>query len=424
MKILIKDATIITQDADRRVIRGDILIEEDRIAGISEGIVSQADEIINASGRIAMPGLVNAHTHLSMTLFRGHGEDLPLHRWLEERVWPIEAKQTAEDAGVSAMLSFCEMIRSGTTSFIDMCIHDTKHVFDAARKAGLRGMMAQAVIDYGDASTVEDNLKKARSALGYAGGGVKACIAAHAPNTCSEELLIRTKELARDNGLRYQLHVSETRREVFEVLKKTGRYPYEYLDSIGLMDGESIFAHGGWLTRREMELAGKRGISVPSCPVSNLKLATGGIAQITELDKAGANICLGTDSAASNNSLDMFETMKMASLLQRHHYWKADAIPTQKLLDFATIGGAAAGGFDCGSIEVGKLADIIILERGPNLRPGHDIIADIVYSAGPQNVRDVIAGGKPILRDKEIVAFDERQVLEQAEELGKAITRR
>jgi len=422
MRILIKGATIVTQDGDRRILEGDILIEGDRIAEVSGDIDGPADEVMDAKGRIAIPGLVNTHTHLAMTMFRGYGEDLPLQRWLEERIWPIEARQTPEDAGVSAMLSFCEMIKGGTTSFVEMCMHDTRHVFDAARRAGLRGSIAQGVLDMGDSSTTGEDLAKARSALGYAGGDLTASVAAHAPFTCSEELLIKTKELARENGLKYQIHVSETRKEVFEVLERSGKYPYEYLDSIGLMDGDSIFVHGGWLTKREMDLAGKRGLSVSSCPVSNLKLATGGIAQITELDKAGANICLGTDSAASNNSLDMFETMKMASLLQKHHYWKADVLPTQKLLDFATIGGAAAAGFDCGSIEKGKLADIVLLDRGANMRPGHDLVSDIVYSAGPQNVTDAMVGGRLLLRDRRIVAFDEDKVLDEAEALGKAIT--
>jgi 5-methylthioadenosine/S-adenosylhomocysteine deaminase len=421
MQILIKNVTIVTQNDSREIKRGDILIDGGSIARIAKDIDAKDAEIIDGAGKIAMPGLVNTHTHVAMTLFRGYGEDLPLHRWLEEKIWPMEAKQTPEDAGIAAQLAFCEMIRSGTTSFVEMCIHDTKHVFEAAAKAGLRGIIAQGVLDLGDASKTDDNLKRAKSAIDCQQGDIRASIAAHAPFTCSEELLVKTKQLAKENGLKYQLHVSETRKEVLDTLKGRGKYPYEYLDSIGLMDTDSIFVHGGWLTKREIGLGGKKGISMSSCPVSNLKLATGGIAQLKELDAAGANVCLGTDSVASNNSLDMFQTMKMASLLQKHHYWKADAIPTQKLLDFATLGGAKALGAETGSIEEGKLADIVLLERGPNMRPGHDVVANLVYSAGPQSVTDVFIGGRPLMRDRKLLTLDESAIMESAEELAKEI---
>ncbi|MBU0531952.1 amidohydrolase [Candidatus Micrarchaeota archaeon] len=422
MSLLIKNATIVTQNDQRELIDGDILIEGNKIIQIAKNIDAKADIVIDATGKIAIPGLVNTHTHIAMTVFRGYGEDLPLHEWLEKKIWPIEAKQTPEDAGIAAQLAFCEMIRSGTTSFAEMCIHDAKSLFESAEKAGIRGIIAQGILDLGDTSKIPELLNKAKTASEYQTELVHASIAPHAPYTCSEELLIKTKELAKN--LKYQIHVSETRKEVFDILKKTGKYPYEYLDSIGLMDANSIFVHGGWLTKKEILLAGKRKITVSHCPISNLKLATGGIAQITELDAAGANVSLGTDSAASNNSLNMFETMKMASLLQKHHYWKADAIPTQKLVDFATRNGAKAIGFDNGSIEKGKLADIVLLERGPNLCPEHDLIANLVYSAGPQNVTDVIIDGKIVMQNKKILTLDEKAAIEKAAELSTEIKNR
>lgn len=421
MPILIKNATIVTQNASREIKKGDILIEDNTISSIAEGIGEKTDIVIDAEGRIAMPGLVNTHTHLAMTMFRGYGEDLPLYRWLEEKIWPIEAKQAPEDAGIAAQLAFCEMLKSGTTGFAEMCILDTKHVFEASAKAGMRGLIAHGVLDLGDASKDEELLKKAESVLDYQTGIVNASIATHAPYTCSEELLVKTKELARKKGLRYQIHVSETRKEVFDILKKTGKYPYEYLDSIGLMDSDSIFIHGNWLTKREIELAGKRKLNVSSCPVSGLKLATGGITQSKELDAAGVNVSLGTDSVASNNSLNMFESMKFSALLQKHHYWKADALPMQKVLDFATLNGAEAAGFNAGSIEEGKLADIILLEKGPNMHPEHDAVANIVYAAGPQNVTDVIINGKQVMQDRKILTMDERGIMEKAEQLAKEI---
>jgi 5-methylthioadenosine/S-adenosylhomocysteine deaminase len=415
MSILVKNATIITQDSSRTILRGDLLLEGDSIAAVGGKIKEKADETIDASGMIAMPGLVNAHTHVGMTLLRGYCDDLPLEQWLRDRIWPLEARQTPEDAGIAARLAFCEMIRSGTTSFADMCIHDPEHVFRAAKEAGMRGIIARGLMDFRTKDFTLRVLKEVEKSLGYGSVIVRPSLSAHAPYTCSEELMVKTKELARRKKLRYQIHVSETRKEIFDVLGWTGKYPYEYLDSIGLMDSGSIFAHGGWLTKREINLAGKRKLNVASCPVSSLKLATGGITQLAELDAAGANVCLGTDGAASNNCLDMFQTLKMAALLQKHHYWKADILPTQKFLDFATRNGAKALGLNCGSIEKGKLADIILLERGPNLRPGHDIIADIVYSAGPQNVSDVIINGKIVMRKREIKTLNEKKIMEDAE---------
>jgi len=420
MTILIRGADIVTQDAGRRIIRGDILIEGGRIASVGESGAG-ADEVVDASGLIAIPGLINMHTHLGMTILRGYGEGLPLHRWLEERIWPIEARQSAQDAEAAARLAFCEMIRGGTTSFAEMCLHETSGIFRAAKDAGMRGTISRCLLDFNHPEWVPKVMKEVESSLANGDGAVRPSVGAHSPYTCSEELLLKTKALARERGLPFQMHVSETRKEVFDVLGARGKYPYEYLDSIGLMDGRSIFVHGSWLTKKEMLIAGKAGITVVGCPVSGLKLATGGITQIAELDAAGANVALGTDSAASNNSLDMFQTMKMAALLQKHHYWKADAISSQRVLDMSTINGAKALGVEAGSIEPGRLADIVLIERGPNLAPGHDIAGDIVYSAGPQNVRDVYIGGKPVMRGRKILTMDEGAVIEAATRAARAL---
>ncbi len=411
--MLIRNATIVTQNAERQIAKGDILIEGGKISELGQ-IDGEAD--IDALGMIAIPGLVNTHAHVAMTLMRSYGEGLPLHKWLEEKIWPAEKEQTPEDVKAASDLAFCEMIRGGTTSFAEMSIHDTKPVFESAQKAGLRGIITRAAIDFCDPS--KDALGPTLPNLDYGTQMLAPSVGTHAPYTCSKELLVKSKELAREKKLKYQIHVSETRKEVFDILDKTGSYPFEYLDSIGLMDEDSIFVHGGWLTKREIALAGKKGISLSSCPVSSLKLATGGIAQLTELDAAGVNVCLGTDSAASNNSLNMFESMKFAALLQKHHYWKADIIPEQKIFDFATINGANALGLNSGSIEIGKAADIVLLEPGPNMSPGNDILADLVYAAGPQNVRDVIVNGNILMQNRKLLTTEEESVIEKARELA------
>ncbi len=432
--ILIKGARFIADQGD--AVHGDILIEGNRISAISVlGRGSRVsdktrnpkpDTVIDARNKIAIPGLVNAHTHVSMTLLRGYGDGLPLQRWLTHKVWPIEAKQKPKDIRAAAMLAFCEMIRSGTTSFADMCAHDTKPIFEAARDAGLRGLVSRSMIDHVKESDGKKSYKECSANLSYAKPGdiVLPSVSAHAPYTCSEELLIKSKALARKEGLKFQIHASETRTEIFETLKKRGKYPYEYLDSISLLDRDTLLAHGGWLTKREMDMAGKHSVSVIQCPVSNMKLATGGITQAIELESAGANVCVGTDSACSNNSLDMFQSMKVSALLQKHHYWKADVISSAQTFSYATANGAKALGFDSGALTPGKLADIVLLEYGPNLYPEHSLLSNLVFAAGPQNVSDVIINGKFIMANRTIVAFDEQTVFDDAEKAKHELFRR
>jgi len=433
--LLIRNASILTP---RGLVEGSMLIEGNRIAKI--GSIAQigktsakADSIIDAKGKIAIPGLVNAHTHVSMTILRGYGEDLPLDRWLKEKIWPIEAKQNLADVEASAYLSFCEMIRSGTTAFADTSLFDPSVIMNAAKKAGMRGIVAQSFLDFGNEKKTKEALanlashekKKFEKSVGSRERDlVSLSIAVHAPYSCSSELLIKAKETADKTGLKLQIHASETRKEIFDCLKERGKYPIEYLEDIGFLGENCILAHAGWLTKREIASIGKRKASVASCPISNLKLATGGISQITELDAAGANVALGTDSAASNNCLDMFQTMKMASLLQKHHYWKADILSTQKTFAFATQNGARAIGFDSGTIDIGKLADIVLLERGPNLVPAHDILSNLLFSAGSQNVCDVIINGNIIMQGRKILNLDEAKIMDRAEKVAQDIKTR
>jgi len=417
MSILIKNATIVTQNEKREILEGDILIQGNEIAEVGK-VDEKTDSVIDASGKMAIPGFVNTHTHISMTVFRGYGEGLPLHDWLNKKIWPAEAKLTAEEVYWGTLLGACEMIRSGTTCYSDMYIVHTDEIAKATEKIGLRALIPRAMFDL---LPGRDAKKELKEAVEFAERWnkhhlVKPCISAHAPFTCSEELLVKAKEEANRKNLKFHMHVSETRKEVFDILKEKKKRPFEYLNSIGLVDEHSLFAHAGWVTKREIGIVGKNKASISSCPVSNLKLATGGICQLTEYDELGANVTLGTDGAASNNSLDMFETMKMASLLQKHHYWKANILSAQKIFDFATINGAKALGFNNGSIEKGKLADIVLLDKNaPNMVPFHDVLANLVYSANPSNVADVIINGKIVMENKKIE--NEGKIIEKVKEL-------
>lgn len=424
MDILIKNARIITQNDTREIVSGDILIRKNKIAEIGKSIDCKAEKTIDAFGKIALPGLVNTHTHVTMTILRGFGEDLPLQEWLEKKIYPIEAKQTTEDAEVAAMLAFCEMIRGGTTCFSDMSIIGSKEIKEAAEKTGIRGIVAHGLLDLVPGRSTAGELKLMESAVYEESGLVKSAIGPHSPYTCSEELLVKAKEFAKKKSLKFHFHASETRKEVLDLLKAHGKQPLEYLDQIGILDSDTLLAHASWVSKREIAIAGKNKVNISHCPISNLKLATGGICPASEYYAAGANVTLGTDSVASNNSLNMFESMKICSLLQKHKYWKADMLGAQKSLDFATRNGAKAVGWDCGSIEVGKLADIILIERGPNMAPEHDLVGNIVYSAGPQNVSDVIINGRPVMEGGTIRSVDEKKIIEKAQSTSQELKNR
>jgi len=427
MIILVKNATVVTQNDGREIVKGDILIKEGRIVEVSRSIDEKADAVIDASKKIAIPGLVNTHTHIVMGLLMGHGEGLPLQEWLEKKIWPVEAKLTKDDTKVGSLLGMLESIRGGVTAFNEMYIYHVNETAKAAQQIGMRVTIPRAMFDLVPERERDDELAAGGAFIREWEGKsplVTPTVSCHAPYTCSDELLAKAKELADKKGLRFHMHLSETRKEMFDILKKTGKYPFEHMDSLGLVDENSIFAHASWVTKKEIKLAGGKGAAIAHCPISNMKLATGGICPISEYDTAGANVTIGTDGSASNNSLDLFESMKLAALLQKHHYWRADAISAQKIFDFATINGARALGINAGSIEKGKLADVVLLEKGANNIPEHDIIANLVYATGPQNVTDVIINGKQVMRDRKILTVDEEKIIEEAGKTAEELVKR
>ncbi len=421
MRSLIKNATIITQNENRETIKGSILIDDGMIREVSEKIESTVDEVLEAEDMIAIPGLVNSHVHATMSILRGYGEDLPLGRWLREKIWPVEAMETAEHARASAMLAFCEMIRSGTTCFSEMCIIGAKEIKEAAEKIGMRGIIAQGLMDQVPGKSTDVELDFMKKSFFESSDLIRPSVGPHSPYTCSEELLIKAKEFSKEKRIKCQIHSSETREEVFGIMKDKNQRPLEYLDSLGLMDNDTVLSHASWVSKREIELVGGKNVSVCSCPISNLKLATGGICPLREYDSSGANVLLGTDSAASNNRLDMFETMKIGSLLQKHKYWKADALDSGRFLDFSTRNGAKALGWNCGSIEAGKLADIVLIKKGTNMIPENDLISNIVYSCGPENISDVFIEGRHVLAKGKIMTVDEDSIIREASECAQEL---
>jgi 5-methylthioadenosine/S-adenosylhomocysteine deaminase len=379
-----------------------------------------ADLKINVKGKVAMPGLVNCHTHVPMTLFRGIAEDQPLDTWLKETIWPLEAKLRQEDVYVGALLGCLEMIRSGTTCFADMYFHEDM-VANAVKESGLRSVLAEGIIEAGNKVRGEkmlaESINFAKSFNGYANDRVRTMLGPHATYSCSQDLLKKISERASELNVGVHLHLAESKTMFREIEKKYGFSEVEFLDKIGFLKGHVLAVHCINLSNEDMLILSGHGVNVVYVPVANMKLGLGA-AKIKDLTDLGVNVSLGTDGPASNNSLDMFETMKIAALLQKLTYQNPTVMPAYEVLKMATINGAKALGLgeSIGSLEVGKKADIILVDLSkPHLKPLHNIYASIVYSARGSDVDTVIVDGKILMENRKVKTLDEQAVMEKAE---------
>ncbi len=409
--LVVTHATIVTQDADRRIVKGSLRVEDGSITHVGEvpaDLVAAADEVLDATGCVIIPGLVNAHTHTPMTLFRGVGDDLPLEEWLQTRIWPAEGKLTAADIRAGTELALLEMIRGGTTTFSDMYFHPDETAA-AAEAAGVRAWVGVPFLDFPmPGLKPEDAPDFARAFFARWGTRdhplITPTLAPHSTYTCGPETLKTVAGLQQEldagegpGNVLVHTHMAETRTEVYDVEARHGARPLAQLDGQGLLGARTALAHCGWITKEEARTIGRAGAAVCHCPVSNLKLATGGTMPLPELDEAGATVALGTDGAASNNSLDLFESMKFAALVQKQHRWDARAVPAQRALDLATLGGAAAlGAADrIGSLEVGKRGDFAIVDfRSPHLQPVNDVVSHLVYAVRATDVCGTVVEGR------------------------------
>ncbi len=413
MSILIKAATIVTQDSERNIIEGDVYIEDGRIVEIGK-INVEAEYVVKK--KIVMPGLINTHTHLPMTLMRGYGDDLTLEEWLTTRIWPIEKKLDKKMIKAGTRLAFLEMISTGTTCCADMYFFENA-IAEVANEMKIRCFAGFSIIDFDTPEMKKEMLLAECEKFIKKWKGneiVKPVVAPHSTYSCSPETLQKAAELARKYDVLLHTHCSETRKEVYDVLKKYGSRPLEQFKKNGVLTEKTILAHCGWITKEEVKEIARAKACVSHNPVSNMKLATGGFTPLPELFDANAIVTLGTDGAASNNKLDMFETMKFAALIHKHHRWDASVVTAQQTLDMATINASKFFGID-GSIEEGKKADIICLEITPNLVPRHNIISHIVYAASGFNVSDVIINGKMIMNDRKFIYIDKNKIMEEAE---------
>jgi len=418
--VLIQDCTILTMDSRQPIIeKGFVSIRNRQITAIGkktrESRFLRAAETISAVGKIALPGLVNCHTHVPMTLFRGTAEDEPLHDWLRKTIWPFEAKLRPNDVYDGALLGCLEMIKSGTTCFADMYFHEDK-VAEAVKDAGLRAVLAEGIIEEGNIERGEkmlsNSIRMAKKLSSYAGGRVSFRLGPHAVYSCSIDLLKHIREAALELKVGVHMHLAES------LMTSHGLGEVELLDRTGFLNGiDLLAAHCIHLSAQEMRVLKEKDIKVAYNPVANMKLAMG-VPKINHLLKLGITVGVGTDGPASNNTLDMFETMKIASLFQKAFCLDPRVLPAKTVLHMATIDGARALGLDqqIGSLEAGKRADIILVDcRRPHLVPGHHLHANIVYAANGSDVDTVIIDGKIIMQERKVRTLKEENVMEKAQ---------
>lgn len=395
----------------------DILISDDKIAAIGEcGSFEfpQDTEVVECSGKTAVPGFINMHTHAGMAMMRGVGEDISFHTWLD-RIWEVEKNLSDEYVYHATKVACLEMVKTGTTTFNDQYWF-MPMAYKAAIELGIRPSLSYVVLDRNDPEESERQKVQCQQMYEWAakwGNEALFMISIHAIYSVREEMIVWAADFARSHGLKIHVHVSETRKEVEDCLAQHGMSPVEYLDKLGILGPDVIAAHTLWLSDKDVEILGRRGVTCVHNVNSNLKLASGYKFMYNELRDAGANICLGTDGCASSNNLDMLETMKTAAMIQKA--WRDDpsAMPLDELMAMTTSNAAKALGIDAGRIEVGALADILLVDTDSYhfLSPG-SFEANLVYSAHSDSIDSVICGGRFVMKNR--IVPGEKEILAEA----------
>lgn len=426
MLTVIRDGWIVTQNANRDVVCGDLVMEDERIVSVGGSYGGSADREIDAKGDIVMPGMVNTHTHVAMSVMKGVVDDLSFGDFLD-KVFKIDSDRTDRDLDIGTRLGCMEMMRGGTTTFMDL-YYSEDVIAKATQAAGIRGVLCWCTLDDQFTTQKGNPVDNARRFYEKFKGERKIVpsIGMQGVYVCGEETCVRATGFAKEKDLPLNFHLSETRGEVNDLKRDKGLRPVEWLHGIGALDGHMVAAHSAWLTMNEVRLMGDAGMSVSLCPVSNMKLATGGVAPVPEFLSNGVNVSIGTDGNTTNNSLDMFSEMKVCGLLQKSSRWDPTIATAQQLLDFATLDGARAVGMrdEIGSLEAGKYADVVILDgKAPNLRPllPENIIANIVYSASSLNVRTVFCQGDMVVDGGEVLTMDVEGVLDETEDIWRSL---
>ncbi|PSP99323.1 S-adenosylhomocysteine deaminase [Halobacteriales archaeon QS_4_70_19] len=398
---------------DMRVERADVLV--DRSAGVVEAVgdpkeLPAVESTLDAEDCLVLPGLVNAHTHVAMTLLRGYADDKPLDDWLREDIWPVEGALEPADVRAGARLGVLEMIRAGTTAFADMYFH-VEQVADVVAEAGLRARLGHGVVTVGKdeaeaRADFEESVAVARDLDGAADGRIRTAVMPHSLTTVGTEYLAEFVPQAREAGVPVHLHANETRDEVEPVVEEHDQRPLAYARDHGLLESDDFLAHGVHLDDAELDLLAETRTGVVHCPASNMKLASG-MAPVQALLDRGVPVALGTDGAASNNDLSLFDELRDAAMLGKLAADDASAVPAGAAVRMATAGGADVLGLPGGRIEPGAAADLAVLDLdAAHLTPAHDLVSHLTYAATAADVRHTVCDGRVLMRDREVLTLD------------------
>jgi len=415
MKLLFSDAVIVPMTASAadpcKSFTGWVGIENNRIvlvtrrAGEAAAFRASAPDLreIDCRGKVLMPGLVNTHCHVAMTLQRSYADDIPLMEWLHDYIWPFEAQQTADEVALGAELGIVEMLSGGVTSFADMYWHENR-IAPVADRLGIRALLCPSCLD----SNMEDFERDLEALLPLANDRVRVGLGPHAPYTVSRENLLRCRVLCEKYDLPLTIHVAETQAEMNAVRERTGLSSVRYLDSLGLLDGRTIAAHCVYVDRADRDILRDRGVYVAHNPTSNMKIASG-IAPVSAFADEGVRCAIGTDGTCSNNDLDMWEEMRNASFLAKVSSMNPLVLPAYEVLRMATTDGARALGYgdELGLIREGALADLILVDmQKPHLQPVHDLISNLVYCCKASDVDTVLVDGRIVMENRRLAGLD------------------
>ncbi len=411
-KVLLDDALV------------DVLIQGDLIAEVGPDLSVAAETVIDGTDKAIVPSLINAHTHAAMTLLRGYADDMELHEWLQNHIWPMEHKLTKDDVYWGTKLACLEMIKTGTTFFCDMYWHMAGSI-RAVEDMGLRAMLSSVFIDFGDPKKIahfKTRTQEFFARQNTSTSRVQFALGPHAIYTVSRESLIWLAGFARDNDLMIHIHLSETRREVEDCVAAHGATPVRYLRDIGFLGPNILAAHAIWLDEEEMDLLAEHDVKIAHLPTSNMKLCSGSF-PYRRLHQRGVCIGLGTDGCSSNNNLDMFEEMKFAALKRKSTTNDPTAMPAPEAWHCATASGARIFGLNAGRIAPGLLADCLLLDLNhPQLVPNHNLISNMVYAANGDCVDTTICAGKILMQGRQVPG--EREIIQEVKARVRALLQR
>ncbi|MBC8589410.1 amidohydrolase [Paratissierella segnis] len=427
--LLIKNVDVLPMNSNEEIIKNtNIYIDRSNIKHIGEIREDfEITRVVDGKNKLAMPGLVNGHTHIGMSLLRNFADDLPLQDWLTKKIWPTEANLTGEDVYWGSLLSMVEMIESGTTAFCDMYFF-MEEVAKGLEKSGMRGVLTRGLIE--DKDNPNTKLNETRDMFnnwnGKANGRIKVMVAPHAPYTCSPEFLIKIMELAGDLNTGIHIHLSETKKEVEDSFNIYGKSPIKHVYDLGLLDFHTIAAHCVHVDDDDIEMLYEKNVYPVNNPGSNLKLASG-FAPVDKMLKKGIKVALGTDGSSSNNNLNMFEEINLAAIVNKSVNLDATSVPAYKAIEMATVNGAEAldlGG-EIGSLEEGKKADLILIDLDkPHLYPRHNLISALAYGVQASDVDTVIVDGNILMEKRIVKTLDVEKIKYMANKHAKSLINR